>query len=98
MVAGFSVSAIAGRVLWVITVRMAATARARGGDRGARTPVTTSEDARKHLDKFFEGKDVTMATITEQEMFFKADITDKEGKLVDRVIIHKHSGRIRSIF
>jgi hypothetical protein len=70
----------------------------RWGRYGARMPVMTSEDARQHLHKFFEGKSVTIGVIAEQEMFFKADIIDHEGRLVDRVIVHKRSGRIRSIF
>ena len=70
----------------------------RWGWYGARTPVTTVEEARKHLEKFFEGQAVTIGTITEQEMFFKADIKDAEGKLIDQVIIHKRSGRIRSTY
>jgi len=65
---------------------------------GARLPVTTMGDARKHLEKYFEGQDVVIGTITEQGMFFKTDIRDHEGKLLDQVIIHKRSGRIRSIF
>jgi len=70
----------------------------RWGWYGARTPVTTADDARKHLEKYFEGQSVTIGSITEQGMFFKADIKDHEGRLIDQVIIHKRSGRIRSIF
>jgi len=70
----------------------------RWGWYGARTPVTTMENARKHLEKYFEGKDVVIGTISEQGMFFKADIKDHNGTLIDRVIIHKRSGRIRSIY
>jgi hypothetical protein len=36
--------------------------------------------------------------ITEQEMFFKADIKDRDGRLIDQVIIHKRTGRIPSTF
>ncbi len=70
----------------------------RWGWYGARTPVTTMEDARKHLEKYYEGQDVAIGTITEQGMFYKADIKDSKGKLIDQVIIHKRSGRIRSIY
>jgi hypothetical protein len=56
------------------------------------------EDARKHLEKYFEGQDVVIGTIAEQGMFFKADVKDRQGKLIDQVIIHKRSGRIRSIY
>jgi hypothetical protein len=70
----------------------------RWGWYGARTPVTSADEARKRLEKFFEGKDVTIGTITEQGMFFKAEVKDPQGKLIDQVIIHKRSGRIRSTF
>jgi hypothetical protein len=70
----------------------------RWGWYGARTPVTNTEDAREHLEKYFEGKDVVIGTITDQGMFFKADVKDRKGKLIDQVIIHKRSGRIRSIY
>ena len=70
----------------------------RWGWYGARTPVTTMEDARKRLEKYFEGRDVVIGTIAEQGMFFKADVMDRQGKLTDQVIIHKRSGRIRSIY
>jgi len=65
---------------------------------GAPTPVTTAEAARNYLEKYFEGKDVVIGTITEQGMFFKADIKDRDGKLLDQVIIHRRSGRIRSTY
>jgi len=70
----------------------------RWGWYGARTPVTTMEDARKRLEKYFEARDVAIGTVTEQGMFFKADVMDRQGKLIDQVIIHKRSGRIRSIY
>jgi hypothetical protein len=70
----------------------------RWGWYGARKPVTTMENARKHLEKYFEGRDVVIGTMAEQGMFFKADVNDRQGKLIDQVIIHKRSGRIRSIY
>lgn len=70
----------------------------RWGWYGARQPVANAEEARKHLEKFYEGQDVVIGTITEQGMFFKAEVKDREGKIIDQVIIHKRSGRIRSTF
>jgi hypothetical protein len=70
----------------------------RWGWYGARTPVTSVEEARKRLEKFFEGQNVTIGTITEQGMFFKAEVKDPQGKLIDQVIVHRRSGRIRSTF
>jgi hypothetical protein len=70
----------------------------RWGWYGARTPISNADDARKHLEKYFEGRDIVIGPITEQDMFFKADIRDHSDTLLDQVIIHKRSGRIRSIF
>jgi hypothetical protein len=70
----------------------------RWGWYGARTPVTSVEDARRRLENYFEGRDILIGTIVEQRMFFKADIKDRDGRLIDQVIIHKRSGRIRSTF
>jgi hypothetical protein len=70
----------------------------RWGWYGARQPVATIKDARKYIEKYYEGQDVVIGTITDQGTFFKADIKDREGKLVDQVIINKRSGRIRSIY
>jgi hypothetical protein len=70
----------------------------RWGWYGARNPVTSAEEARMRLEKYYEGQDVIIGTITEQGMFFKAEVKDRAGKLTDQVIIHKRSGRIRSTF
>jgi hypothetical protein len=70
----------------------------RWGWYGARNPVTSVEEARKRLEKYFEGQDVTIGAISEQGMFFKAEVKNREGKVTDQVIIHKMSGRIRSTF
>lgn len=70
------------------------------GDRadnyGACKPVLTVEDAVKRIRE--SSKDnITVDRVVERTWFFKADILDKDGRLLDKVIIHKKSGRIRSI-
>lgn len=70
----------------------------RWGRYGARRPVRTEADARSRLDKFFEGQEVTIGTITERGRFFHADILDPKKNVVDRVIIDKRTGRIRSVY
>ncbi len=65
---------------------------------GARNPVTTIKDARALLVRYFEGEEVVIGKITEKEWYFEADIKDKKDTLVDRVIVDKRTGRIRSIF
>lgn len=70
----------------------------RWGWYGARTPVHTQDEARKHLEKFFEGQEVEIGPITEGGRFFRADILDKDKNVVDRVIIDRRTGRIRSLY
>jgi hypothetical protein len=99
MIAGFATSAIAGPGPMGGRGPYGGYCQGpRWGWYGARTLVTTVDEARKHLEKFFEGENVSIGVITEQEMFFKADIKDREDRLIDQVIIHKRSGRIRSTF
>jgi hypothetical protein len=70
----------------------------RWGWYGANRPVGTVEEARQNLEKYFEGRDVTIGTIIERRGFFEAEIKDKKGGATDRVIIHKRTGRIRSVY
>ena len=70
----------------------------RWGWYGARNPVKTVEDARKLLGQYFAGEDVVIGKITERGWRFEADIKDKKDDLVDRVIVDKRTGRIRSIY
>lgn len=67
------------------------------GAYGARQPVATEEDARRLLQNYFTGRNLTIRIIRERPMVFVAETFDQKGHLVDRVIIHKRSGRIRSI-
>lgn len=69
----------------------------RGDWYGASQPVTGVAEARKLLDHFFSGQDYTISGVVEKKWGFKADILDKDGTVVDRVMIDKRSGRIRSI-
>ena len=64
---------------------------------GANQPVATVEEARKNLEKYFEGQDITIGTIIERRGFFEAEIKDKKDAVIDRVIVHKRTGRIRSV-
>ncbi len=70
------------------------------GDRtdnyGACKPVLNVEDAVKRIKESIK-ENIVVDRVVERTWFFKADILDKNGKLMDKVIIHKRSGRIRSI-
>lgn len=69
----------------------------RGDWYGASQPVANSEEARGLLLTFFSGKEYHVSAITERKWGFKADILDKNGTVVDRVMIDKRTGRIRSL-
>jgi len=64
---------------------------------GARQPVQTATEARQRLLQFFGADEVTIRNLEEYPRHFKADIINKNGKLLDTVIIDRRSGRIRSI-
>jgi hypothetical protein len=69
-----------------------------GGTYGEKQQVGTKDDAKKLLREYFANKDVTIGKIREKQYYFEADIMDKSGKLVDKVIVDKRTGRIRSIY
>ena len=70
----------------------------RWGRYGAKEPVKSAQDARKRLEEFYADEDVVIGKITERELHFEAEVNDKDGDLVDRIIIDKRSGRIRSMY
>src|SRR5574340_386212 len=65
---------------------------------GEKRPVTNVEEAREALTEYFAKKDVKIGEIREQELFFEAEIRDKNNNLVDKVIVDKRTGRIRSTY
>lgn len=70
----------------------------RGDWYGARRPVTGAPEARKLLLHYFAGQEYAVSEVTERRWGFKADLIDKDGTVVDRVMIDKRSGRIRSLY
>jgi len=65
---------------------------------GARQPVADVSEALALLQNYFSGRGYTVSGITEKRWGFRAEIIDKNGKVVDRVMIDKRSGRIRSLY
>lgn len=66
---------------------------------GERCEVRDLNSAMEILKKFYEkNDDVKIGEIIEKKGFFEAHIYNKEGILIDILIIHKKSGRIRSIY
>jgi len=65
---------------------------------GEKRPVTTIEEAQKVLTGYFSKKNVKIGEIREQELFFEAEIRDGKNNLIDKVIVDKRTGRIRSTY
>lgn len=72
----------------------------RGDPYGARKQVRTIEEARQTLEQYLEGtgKKAAIGDIEERRWFFIAELLDANGTLVDKTIIDKRTGRIRSIY
>jgi hypothetical protein len=70
------------------------------GPYGARRVVKTAEEAKRAIEKYFAGspQSVQVAIIAERRGFYVAEITESDGTLIDKVIIDKRAGRIRSIY
>jgi hypothetical protein len=65
---------------------------------GERKTVSNNQEARRLLKDYFSSRDVKIGDIRERELFFEADVRDRRGNLVDKVIIDKRTGRIRSMY
>jgi hypothetical protein len=65
---------------------------------GARQAVADLSQARALLLNYFSGRGYTVSGITEKRWGFRAEILDKDGNIIDRVMIDKRSGRIRSLY
>jgi len=70
----------------------------RGDWYGARQPVANAAEARGLLVSYFTGQGYTVSEVSDKKWGFKAEILDKNGNIVDRVMIDKRSGRIRSLY
>jgi hypothetical protein len=90
-----SVSA-APALAWELTIYSVAAAEEK--DYGEKKPVTSEKEARAALEEYYRGKDVEIGEITEKELYFEAEILDTKGKVTDKVIIDKRTGRVRSIY
>ena len=69
----------------------------RGDWYGASQPVATALEARTLLLSHFTGQEFSVSGVIEKKWGFRAEILDKDGKIIDRVMIDKRSGRIRSL-
>lgn len=67
-------------------------------DYGQKQKITTSAEAQKALKNYFAGKDLIIGEVIEKELYFEADVMDRNKAVIDKVIVDKRTGRIRSIY
>jgi len=68
------------------------------GRYGARRQVLTTGDAGLLLLEFYRDRPLSVGKIVEKPWYFEAEILEAEGKVADRVIVDRRTGRIRSIY
>ncbi len=68
------------------------------GGYGERRAVQSKGDAQRMLNDYYMRRNMRIGPIRENRFYFEADILDRNNRFMDRVIIDKRSGRIRSIY
>ena len=67
---------------------------------GAPKAVGTANEARQVIESYYMGcgQHLRCGKVEEKTGYFEADMLDHEGAVVDKVIVDKRTGRIRSIY
>lgn len=65
---------------------------------GERKAVRTKAEARKELMKYYSSGRETIGKIKDRGLFFEVEIKGRDNRTVDRIIIDKRTGRIRSAY
>jgi hypothetical protein len=60
--------------------------------------VRNKDEAMEIAKKYFENKHVKFGIVSERRKFFIIEVLDENDNLIDVILIHKRSGRIRSIY
>ncbi len=68
------------------------------GGYGERRAVQSRGDAQRMLNDYYTRRSMRIGPIRENKYYYEADILDRNNRFMDRVIIDKGSGRIRSIY
>ena len=68
------------------------------GGYGERRAVQSRGDAQRMLNDYYMRRSMRIGPIRENRFYYEADILDRNNRFIDRVIIDKRSGRIRSIY
>lgn len=67
------------------------------GRYGEKSTVMDEAEAHRMLRDYFQG-DVRIGNLRERRFYFEAEIRDRRGNLIDKVIIDRRTGRMRSIY
>lgn len=72
----------------------------RGGPYGARTPVATIEEARQAIEKCLSirNQGLHAGRTLDNRGYFEIEVMDRNGAVVDHLIVVKRNGRVRSIY
>ncbi len=70
----------------------------RWGWYGAKRGVGTAAAAKSLLRDYYADDGVRIGKIVGKENYFEAEIRDRNNRIVDRVIVDRRTGRIRSIY
>jgi hypothetical protein len=72
----------------------------RGGPYGGRNPVSTVEQVTQAIEKCLSIRNQGLHTgrTLDNRGYFEVEVADRNGAIVDRLIVVKRNGRIRSIY
>lgn len=72
----------------------------RGGPYGGRTPVDTVEEAAQAIEKCLtiRNQGLRAGRTLDNRGYFEVEVVDRNGAMVDRLVVVKQSGRVRSIY
>ena len=67
---------------------------------GAPRPVKTADEAKELCQSYYMGcgQHLRCGKVEEESLYFEAEVLAPNGAVIDRVIIDKRTGRIRSIY
>ncbi len=67
---------------------------------GARRPVASPDEAKQVIETFFSsrGQTVTTGKVEERQWYYEVEVLDASGAIMDKVIVDKRTGRLRSIY
>jgi hypothetical protein len=70
------------------------------GPYGVRKPVKTTKEAKEVIESYLlsNAKALHAGKIEEKNWYFEAEILDSANTIIDKAIVDKRSGRIRSIY